>query len=511
MSGISINGLSGSGIDTESLISKLMELERVPLQNYETRKTKYQTQKDTWTEVNTKLLSLKTKTEALLDNSLWESAKVSVSDSSKISATSIAGAAPGVYNFSVLSLGTYVTTKSQNDIAASSINTAETIWNNKANFNYAGGLLETDTGSFKIEVEDPDGKTVSTTIDWDADYDSINNIINKINRSGIGITAFYDETLSGDGKLVFTSNNAGTYKVKITDTAATGPNLMGPSGVGGGIFQIDTGVWIDTDANGVAATNAVAKLNNVDISPRGNKYTINGTNVTFLSTTGATDAAVTVSRDYDNIVTAISDFVTQYNTVQDYLKNVSKFQTTSSDDSSAGILSGNYMISSIKSKTASLVLTSYDWGASTSVYELASQIGITMGAYGTDDQDHIVLDTDKLRSALDDNSQYVENFFGYNKTGSDPSSGVKNAGMAYDLKEYLNPVTKYQGLIYSEKNSLDTLMDELQDRIDRENDRLTTKENQLRTQFSAMESSLALLNSQSSYFQTQIDNLTKSS
>jgi len=495
---LSIGGLSG--IDTDSLVTQLMELEKVQLKTYQSRLEQQQQVKDTWTEVNSKLLSLKTKVESLLDNSLWESATATSSDTSKITATSVSGAAPGTYNFNVTSLGTYAFSKSQANIANHSIDTSLTLDELDDNSDFVIPLAGSGAGSFEIQIKDDSDNIVSeATISYDTSTDTLTNIINKINKSSAGVTAFYDEASGPDGRFILTTNNAGKYYIDIDTTNDT-------QGVMATLNIYNPANYADADGAGAfidVGSNSTATLNGITINPTGNQYTVNGTTVTFLQTGSTT---VSVSRNTTDIVNAVSDFVTQYNTVIDYIEEVSKFST--SKDESSGLLAGNFLLSNIKSKLSSIVLSSYEWG-SDDEYELASQIGITMGAYGTDEQNHLVLDTNKLTDALNDNSQSVENFFGYNSSGSDPASGIKDAGMAYELKNYLYPITKYQGLIYNEKSSIDTLMDNLQDRIDRENERLDRKEESLRKQFSAMEQALQLLNSQSSYFEAQIANLTK--
>lgn len=586
--GISLSGFSG--LDTENIIHQLLEIDKVAITRLEARKTSHEETKDLWNNINTKLLSLRTSSEALLDRFNWQTVKANVSNPSVLSASTVAGAMEGSYRFEVETLGNPAnlignTMNFEYEVFAEEIdetkklkefwpefgvqtgsfifkvddNETQIEWNGSddsiqdivqrinnevTDVNVTFVQTQDDDGNWKgrlqitsssnVEIKDNDGNLMrkiyyndgfqnplnihtslrnvegwdgltgqsgsfkitvdgkETVINWDGNSDTVSNIINKINRSGAGVTAFYDERYENGykGRLNFTSNSPGAFEIEIEDTSG---NLMGNY-----FGVVDLG---DPDAQSISGTNSVAKLNGVTINPRGNTYTVNGVTVNF-SQEGTT--SVNVTQDTDRILENVNNFISSYNEVQDYFDEVAK-----SDVGNRGPLAGNFLIQNIRSSLSSYLMSAYNWGAGSENTQLAAQLGITLGDFRTAEQNHLKLDEAKFLQAFRQDAQGVQNFFGYNKDAADPASGLKNAGLAYDFREHLRPVIQYRGLIHNERTSIDTLIETIDDRMEREFARIETREAQLRRQFGAMEQALQMLNSQSSYFESQLAQLNK--
>lgn len=477
---ISLSGFSG--IDTEEIITQLLSIEQRSLTSLEERKVSHEDTKQIWSNVNTKLLSLRSSSEALLDRFNWEAVKSTVSDSSKISASTVVGAATGSYSFDVISKGTSAYVRGDQIDFNSSLNIQTTLKNVSD-----WGALAGQSGSFKITV---DGK--ETTINWDGDTDTVANIINKINRSGAGVTAFYDEEFVAGadpykGRFILTSNSAGNFSIDVTDET-------------GAINFAEDFLKIVNPAEKEDGINAEVKLNGVAINPKGNTFTVNGLTVNFIETGKTT---VNVTRDTEKILDLAKDFISAYNDVQDYFDEVA-----STDVGNRGPLAGNHLIQNLKSRMPTMLMSPYNWGDGAQNFQLANQLGISFGEFHSDEKNHLVLDEAKFLAAYTENPQSVQNFFGYNSSGSNPATGVKNAGLAHEMKTFLQPITQYRGLIYNEQNSLDVLVKNLDERMERELTRIETKEASLRRQFSYMEQALQTLNSQGEYFQSQLAQLS---
>lgn len=526
---ISISGFSG--FDTDEIIGKLLEIEKTSLNRLEQQKTIHLNTKEIWAKVNTKLLSLRTSLNTLLDRLSWESVKSEVSDSSKISATTVSGAVPATYNFEVTKLATHSYTEGAK---INKVNPNEPLnLNGTIAETLKGGiigveptLMDDSYGWFVIRVRQPSttsnefaGTVVSEDrIYWDANTDTISNLINKVNRSSAGVTMFYDEVYNAgldeyEGKFVVTANTPGEYILDIRsrrasnydDHAANRDEYAIPNAAYhlarhalkiGDTFQSNP----PTYQSKVIGEKAEVTLNGVEINPDTNSYTVNGVTINFMDVGSST---VTVSEDTEKILENVREFIEQYNSMQDYLDEVSSMEM-----GNRGALAGNFLIQNLRSRLSTFAMSAYNWGAGAENTQLASQLGITLGDYRSENKNHLLLDESKFLSALADDPQGVQNFFGYNKNGTNPSSGLKNAGMAYDMRTYLQPLTEYRGLIFNERNALDNLIKNIDDRIERELLRFDRREEQLRRQFAIMEQALQALNSQNTYFESQLAQLS---
>src|SRR3954462_11204257 len=106
MAGITLSGLS-SGLDTNSLIDGLMQVERTPLTRLTLKQTAAHARQDALRAVADKLKALKTASDDLTSFLTWNPVQTaSTSDASKASAVVTAGAPPGTYSFNVTQLAT---------------------------------------------------------------------------------------------------------------------------------------------------------------------------------------------------------------------------------------------------------------------------------------------------------------------------------------------------------------------------------------------------------------------
>jgi flagellar hook-associated protein 2 len=489
--GISVGGLSG--FDTDSIIEQLIELERIPLQKLEARKEDYSAQDTAFETFNTKLLALKTASESLTDRTTWDAMKTDISDSSVLSASASSSSATGTYKFTNVVLGEQAWSKSQNDIAANSLDTTKTLDELDTAGDFQFALGGSGTGSFKIQIKDNTDTVVSeSSIDYDTSTDTINTILSKINQSEAGVTAFYDESAGADGRIIITSNEPGDYYVDV-DTATDTQGVINT-------FQL-----VDTDyatvSGGVpyaqVGTDTTAELNGVAINPTGNSYEVNGITINFLSDGNST---VTVNKNTDSMVSKIKDFVNKYNDVQSFIED----QTSYQDGSTGGALAGNFLVSNVGFNLSNYTLNAYSELRSNGQYSMLSEIGISLGAYGTADANKLIIDETELTNALESNPEQVELLFGYDKDNPTETNVVRDAGIAYEITQYIKPITKFQGMIDNEQEAIQSLIESLDDRIEREEENIEVMEERYRTQFSAMEQQLATLNSQGDYFASQL-------
>jgi flagellar hook-associated protein 2 len=102
--GLSVSGLSSSGIDVASLVSQLMTVEKAPQDALSTKKTAALTQGTAWASVNTQLTVLQSAVAAMSTPAALNSSTTSTSDSSVLSATASGSASASSISLRVTSL-----------------------------------------------------------------------------------------------------------------------------------------------------------------------------------------------------------------------------------------------------------------------------------------------------------------------------------------------------------------------------------------------------------------------
>lgn len=198
ISGINFTGLS-SGIDTASIISKLVSLESQPLQTYQTRLTDIQSQQAVFAGLKSQLQGISTSASALNAPLAFNPVRANSSDTTVASLTASSNAAAGIYSLTVSRLA-------QAQKISSSAQTDTTTALNK-------------TGTFEIN-----GKVVQVGA-----TDSLQKIAQNINGAGAGVTASLIDGGSGHAYLTIAANSTGLQnKMQIADVTGS---VLGDIGV----------------------------------------------------------------------------------------------------------------------------------------------------------------------------------------------------------------------------------------------------------------------------------------
>src|SRR3954469_14096605 len=104
MAGVSLGGMS-SGLDTQSIISQLMAVDRAPATRLKLQTSAAQARQSTLTDIATRVRNLLNTAKDLGSVTTWiETQSLDISDSSKLSATRLSGAAPGGHDINVATL-----------------------------------------------------------------------------------------------------------------------------------------------------------------------------------------------------------------------------------------------------------------------------------------------------------------------------------------------------------------------------------------------------------------------
>lgn len=340
-------------------------------------------------------------------------------------------------------------TDSSGFLAATGLNTANltagTDADDAVNFSSLAGanaLSGVTKGYFSIN---------GTFISVDPATDSVDSIINKINSSGAGVTAFYDST---NNKISLVSNKVGSSN----DITLGTYNPSDPTATDTSNFLSLANLTAAAGATHTTGNDAQVTINGVTAIPTNNSVTWNG--VTFtLNGTGT--ATVTVNNDIDSTVKTVQDFITQYNSTIDLINGkLSEQPDSSSTDPSVGDLFGDSTLRNI-----SMQLRAFSYAvvpsAASSLQQL-SQVGITTGPIGqavsNSESGHLSLDENALRSALQANPNAVKALFGNtiaSVSNENPTGAIDGSNTVFQLANgsVSSPTVVVNGVTYTQVNT----------------------------------------------------------
>lgn len=448
MGTINFGGLA-TGLDTESIISSLMQIERQPLDKLETEKAYYQNRLTAFSEFDTKLKAFMSAMEDLDTGDEVRSYSATSASEDYFKATGTSSALPGSYQIEVVDLAQLEKQISQG---------------------YADKTTSTfGTGTLNLTV---DGTLHNITID--SNNNSLEGIAGAINDADAGVTA----SIINDGtgtpyRLVITGD-----AVQDTADGATQAITLDASGLSGG-----------TDANPTTsvvqyAQKAHIKVDTIDIYSTNNTLdeAIPGVtlDLTKSNATGET-TNLTVGIDKEGTKEKVNAFVTAYNEVLTFI-------SAQSDADWANDAS----FRSVKRKIQDLLVTTVSTGGT---YTSLSSMGVeTDQKAGT-----ISISTTDLDAAIAADYDSVVALFG-GGTGFD--------GIAKQFSDYLETATdSVDGIYASKKDATDSTLKSLDLSIERWELRLETRESNLRRQYEALELLVSELNSQGSYLTNALSNI----
>ena len=342
------------------------------------------------------------------------------------------------------------------------------------------------------------------SFNFKTDSDSLQKVVDTINKSGAGVVAFYD---SQADKITFTNKDTGAKDIKFEDIQG---NFLQTVGVYDPLAG-DLGVSRQQKGH-----DAVFKLNGADMTRSSNNFDINGVTFTLL---GAGKSSVNVTRDEDAVLKSIKDFVNQYNSTIGLLnarlseKSVKNAQTDSS--LSKGILRGESSIMNIASSIRQISTQTVT--GITNLYNSLMDIGITTESADYGKSGKLVVDDAKLKDAIKNNSAAVEKLFLNDLNDNDKvDTGEKGvaASLFTKIQEYVDTKTVSvgghsvkAGILSNEIDTLDKQYNDYDKSITEFNTRLESIEARYWRQFTAMEDALSKMNNQGDWLSSQLAGL----
>ncbi|MBQ2593564.1 MAG: hypothetical protein II567_09845, partial [Candidatus Riflebacteria bacterium] len=226
VSSISRNYLSGisSGMDTESLISQMIEAASTTKYNLERKRNKMSYQQSMLQEINLKLYELQTKATDLTFSKTFNGKTVESTDSKIVNASATTAAKAGTYTVKVKQLATATNVTSKAKLAGSlELGNNITSSGKMGGSNTSLGALGVNPTGLKITTTASNGQVKTYNIATNADENtSIDDMLKNINNSikanselSGKITATYDDKNNtikfnlNDSKLSATISDGG--------------------------------------------------------------------------------------------------------------------------------------------------------------------------------------------------------------------------------------------------------------------------------------------------------------
>ncbi len=432
---------SGQGIDVSSTVTQILANYQAVETPWKNQLSALQSQDAVLSTLGTQISTLSKDTQNLTDAmGVFEGKTGSSSDTNVLELTSASAlAAAATHTVTVQSLA-------QTSSAATS----------------AVGANDTLAGSVTIQVGSGAQSTVN--VGDSSTAATISGLAAAINAAGIGVTATVLTDASGS-RLSVVSNSggaAGTLTVSgaLTDTSA-------PSGSQSVSFsQVQAGKDASLVVDGLSIASASNTVTNA----------IPGVTFQLLSANVSAPVQVVVANDNSSITSAMSTFVTDYNTL---LKSVTG-QEGNDSSGNAEPLYGNPVIAQLQNMLEGALNGVPGNGSILSLYSL----GITTGSDGT-----LSLNTDTLNSVLNTSFSDVQGFFqNAGSFGASFANTLNNLGTA-------NPV----GVLALTQKMNAQEESTLNDDISKEESRLGDMKTSLTTELNAVNQTLQAIPSQINY------------
>lgn len=436
----------GTGIDLNSMLTKLMAVEKIPLTQINSKISETNTKISAYGQLKSALSTLQSAAQTFSSPSKLNLFSVSSSDETVLTASSAFTAAPGSYTINVSSLA-----KSQKDFTQS----------------YATGKQFATAGSLTFTV----GGVAQSPIAIPANS-SLQDIRAAINDANIGVSASIISTGTVD-RLVLsgtTEGSANAFSLAVT----------------GGDADLQSLASFDRSlASGLAysnASDATLTIDGVSITSSTNNIAnkINGITLNLFKTGTST---LKVASDSSSLTKAAQSLVDAYNTVANYIKTKTAYDASTE---TAQPLNAESTVRSIQGLLSS-ARTTVPASLSSATFKTLTEIGLSIQSDGT-----MALDSTKLEAAM-----------------GTSISGVKQTlatyGAAFDAG--INAIIGTTGLLKSRVDGLNASITRYNSQVTSLEKRLELVEARYRKQFTALDTLMGNLQTTSTYLTQQLANL----
>lgn len=461
---------TGITSDTIDQLLQSDELRKTVIQN---KIDKINTKSQAWTDISTRLGNLTSKLEALQDEGTYGTKKVTSSDDASATVSGLADSLEGSYDLVIKQLATSskitggVVTKSD----GAKVSTKDAL-------GYSGKLTITNSAT--------DGSDSPLTIDIDVKAtDSLKDIANAINNAKD--PSDKEGTKSAGLKATIVNNQLVVTSEEMGDrTLTVGGDLKDKLGFADDIVKRTKG------------QSAEFTLDGIDMTRNSNNPTdvVDGVTFNFKKADASKTITLGLTNDTDKELSAVKDFVSQYNSVMSLLSEKMDVGDPSKEDNTTGALAGDSTLITLQSNLQSMVL-----GGKSVNGVSASTLGLSVDRNGT-----LSLDESKFKAQLAKDPNSVKDFF-FKDTSSKYATEKTGTGYTADFKKVIDKYTSTksgsEGIISLRKSSYQSEIKDYNKQIERITEQIATKRARYVTMFTNLDTAIGNLQSQFSYFQSQ--------
>lgn len=416
MTTISSPGI-GSGLDTGGIVSKLMAVEAIPLNQLTTQQNSYQTKLTAYGQVQSGLSAFQSSLFGLSNINTLNTVSATSSDTSVLSATASATAQAGNYSISVSQLA-----QSQQLVSAGQATTTATIGagtSSTVTFSFgtiSGGTLS--NGQYSGATFTSNG-LASKSITIDSTNNTLGGIAGAINAAAMGVTAsIINDGSTTPNRLLITNNQTGV-------TQSMSISVSGDPAVADLLTEDPTSSTNQKFTQTTSAQNANLTINGVPVTKTSNVISdaISGVTMTLNKTNVGNTVNLNLTNNTSGLASSIKSFVDSYNSIKTSLDNLTSYDITSR---SGADLYGESTIQTAQRQIKNIALSVLPSGSNG--YTRLNDIGITFQKNGS-----LSIDNTKLNNAISSNYQGVAGLFAANGVSSD--SLVKFTSSTSDTKQ----------------------------------------------------------------------------
>jgi flagellar hook-associated protein 2 len=448
--GISFGGL-GSGLDTRSIISALMAVERRPISALNAKKSSLNTSKNLFGDFKKLLTDLDTKAKALRTTTDFLEMKASSSNEDVLTVRAGSTATPGSYQIKVMALASSQVSVSNGRAA-------------KDDPVFGDGTFFLNVNGTDHPIDIGAGTNYASTLD---------GIAQAIRDKGLDVTAEVVDT---------GQSGAQRYQLALRSTVVGSEGAFSLS-LDSGNASLSTLVN-EVNAN-VRAPGQDAHLlyNGVDVYRSSNSVgdLIPGVTLDLKATDLVNPVTVTITTDAEETSKKVKEFVDTYNKVVDFIGTQNQL---GEDGAAKNPLFGDGTLRSIRSSLRTIVGSSVDTG-NTAISMLA------IAGIASDREGKLTFNQSKFEEKLGEDEQAVASLF-----------SATNVGIASRLTSQIEAYTSsVDGLIKTRQDGFDRMIKDAQRRIDQGEARLVRFEQNLEQRFANLETQIARLQGQGSALQ----------
>ncbi|REE84490.1 flagellar hook-associated protein 2 [Paenibacillus taihuensis] len=256
----------GSGMDIDSMVTKLMTAERAPLDKLKQTDQKLAWKAQAYRDINVKLAAFRDSLSSLRFSGSWGKTSSTSSDTSKIDVSSVGTASAGTHNIVVTSLA-----RGANAVSSSAV-TASAKLEGTANLS-AGLTIASDKNQLNVTLNGVT-KTVTVAAGVYADGATLQTAIQSAMDKSFGANQIKADTTSGTLKLTPQGDPAYLPQLKVEAGGGDATMLTSLGLNEGQSFKLDSSTTLSSQSAKLAG----------GVNLTGDTFTINGQSFTISST-----------------------------------------------------------------------------------------------------------------------------------------------------------------------------------------------------------------------------------